>query len=103
MKHSEFKFDEKLTKCPACYSAHVGDYLRSLDDDYGIKGFCNSKCDKCGTIFTNPRPSKASLGNFYDRLLDSNEQFLTASLNYYLNPERKKQMNENYLKPLLSG
>lgn len=101
MEYSEFKFDETLSKCPACDSAEVGVYLYSVDDDYGVEGFCNSKCDNCGTIFTNPRPTKASLDNFYDELPDSNEKFLSASLNYYLNPERKKQMYENYLKPLL--
>lgn len=101
MKHSEFNFDIKLLKCPACDSSCLGDYVHSIDDDYGIEGFENSKCDNCGTIFTNPRPTKEQLDYFYDGFPDSNGKFLSSSLNYYLNPERKKQMYENYLKPLL--
>jgi SAM-dependent methyltransferase len=101
MKYSEFKFDKKLLTCPACFASNIEDYIISISDDHGIQGFNNSKCGSCGTIFTNPRPSNLSMGDFYNDFGSSDEEFIEPSLNYYLNPKRKAEMEKNYLLPLL--
>lgn len=72
--------------CPACGSAYA--------QVFGEKsGFCYERCDRCGTIFTNPRPS-----------LDVLHQFYAQSKNYeywnkYIFPATESVRREHIFKP----
>jgi 2-polyprenyl-3-methyl-5-hydroxy-6-metoxy-1,4-benzoquinol methylase len=62
-----FLVDQKLNwisvPCPACSS--------NSSDRFGEKqGFSFDLCSKCGTVFTNPRPSLELLHQFYENSLN---------------------------------
>jgi len=52
--------------CPACNSKQTTKVFTSVDRLFYTPGFWNVvRCDHCGLAFTNPRPSAATLGNYY--------------------------------------
>ena len=52
--------------CPACGSKASTKLFTSVDRLFHTPGFWNVvHCDDCGLAFTNPRPSTATLGNYY--------------------------------------
>jgi len=60
----EHKF-EKLQNCPICGSSELKEDLIIRDFFLSQEEFTTSKCDKCGFVFTNPRPVEAELGAYY--------------------------------------
>lgn len=51
------------TTCPACGSADEAEFLHAPGDG-GIE-FRLARCNRCETVFTNPRPDAASIARFY--------------------------------------
>ncbi len=56
---------EKLDKCPVCNESKIVNYF--ICKDYVVSGesFALSLCDNCKLIFTNPRPIKDLIENYY--------------------------------------
>lgn len=55
----KINFDKfKLSKCPACQSSKYENYFKKFKFNY-------VKCEKCETVFVNPRPTKKMLSDFY--------------------------------------
>ena len=49
--------------CPLCGSGKERDFLGAIGKD-GLE-YRLAQCDRCGMVFTNPRPDEASIGHFY--------------------------------------
>ena len=56
---------EKLEECPVCNFPSHENYLICDDHSVSHESFALVKCPKCGLIYTNPRPSLDSIGNYY--------------------------------------
>lgn len=56
---------EKLKECPLCSSGHSSNFMIVKDHSVSKESFSISKCDNCGLLFTNPRPSEAHIGKYY--------------------------------------
>ncbi len=56
---------EKLDKCPVCNESRFVNFF--ICKDYVVSGesFALSLCENCKLIFTNPRPVKDLIGNYY--------------------------------------
>ena len=54
-----------LKNCPICNKPNQEDYLISRDNLVSKKPFSIKKCSSCGFIFTNPRPSKEVISDYY--------------------------------------
>ncbi|UXP33425.1 class I SAM-dependent methyltransferase [Reichenbachiella agarivorans] len=56
---------EKIDSCPSCNSKEFVNHL--ICDDYSLTGesFAIMKCSNCQLLLTNPRPSKQSIGKYY--------------------------------------
>ena len=57
---------EKLDHCPLCNSGHFHNYIICKDHTVSQENFAIVKCDNCDFLFTNPRPSSASLDAYYE-------------------------------------
>ena len=57
--------NEVLKKCPICESDDLKKGLEINDFFLSQEKFTTSKCEKCGFVFTNPRPAEADLGRYY--------------------------------------
>jgi SAM-dependent methyltransferase len=97
---------ERLTKCPLCKS---GLFLNSQEiKDYAVsqESFIICNCTNCGLKFTNPRPTKETIGPYYDSPAyfshDDNAknltQFLYQKVRNYAISQKVKHLNS--LKPL---
>lgn len=56
---------ELIKKCPICTSIHLNDYMEAKDNLVSKNVFTIQKCSECGFVFTNPRPDKKSISNYY--------------------------------------
>jgi len=56
---------ERLTKCPLCNSGHFNNYIVVKDHAVSKESFTLCKCQKCGFIFTNPRPDPKNIDQYY--------------------------------------
>ncbi len=55
--------------CDLCGSTDSRPYLRVRDHIYGLPGeFQIVQCQRCGLLYINPRPDKASIGQYYPDL-----------------------------------
>lgn len=57
---------EILQECPSCGHKSFTDHITSKDYTYSQKDFHIQKCSNCNLLFTNPRPSISSIGEYYD-------------------------------------
>lgn len=54
------------TPCPVCGCEFARPFRRGRDLCYGCPGeFQMVRCDTCGHVYVNPRPTPASIGRFY--------------------------------------
>ena len=56
---------EKINKCPICEGKKLVDHLQLKDYFLSQEGFTIQKCSTCGFEFTNPRPTKETIGVYY--------------------------------------
>lgn len=56
---------EKLHQCPICNNSTFTPYIDCKDYLVSHKEFKIQTCSSCGFRFTNPRPDKESIGEFY--------------------------------------
>jgi 2-polyprenyl-3-methyl-5-hydroxy-6-metoxy-1,4-benzoquinol methylase len=56
---------EKIIHCPICDNGKFDEYI--ISKDYLVTGesFTIVKCSQCDFVFTNPRPDKENLANYY--------------------------------------
>lgn len=75
---------EKLDTCPVCDASQFSNYF--ICKDYVVSGesFALSICEDCKLIFTNPRPIRDLIGNYYD------------SKNYIPHSEKNSSLNIIY-------
>jgi transcription elongation factor Elf1 len=61
----EDKMLEKIIHCPICDNGKFDEYI--ISKDYLVTGesFTIVKCSQCDFVFTNPRPDKENLANYY--------------------------------------
>ncbi|MFM2136204.1 MAG: hypothetical protein RL021_1604 [Bacteroidota bacterium] len=57
---------ENLLNCPVCEGSSFEIHHTSTDYTVSGKTFDVQKCNSCGFLFTNPRPSQAEIGPFYE-------------------------------------
>lgn len=57
---------EKVTICPICNNTEYTGYLIAKDYMLTNESFAISKCNRCGFLFTNPRPDKNHLKDYYN-------------------------------------
>jgi len=101
MEKNDFKFKDRLNKCPVCGYQPVRYAFSSHDAHIGISEFSIDRCGSCGLHFVNPQPEDTSLRDFYriDMERTSEETTIASSLGRYLSPERRKIFIEQRLKP----
>ncbi len=56
---------ETLTNCPICQSSELASFLEFKDYTVSKDKFTIVKCSSCGFRFTNPRPTEAECGKYY--------------------------------------
>jgi 2-polyprenyl-3-methyl-5-hydroxy-6-metoxy-1,4-benzoquinol methylase len=56
---------EVLKLCPICEGNKISTYLSCIDYTVSRETYEIVKCDQCGFLFTNPRPSTSDIGKFY--------------------------------------
>lgn len=56
---------ETLGRCPVCGSEHHSPYLVCKDYTVSQEEFTLVQCPSCGFVFTNPRPTEAAIGAYY--------------------------------------
>lgn len=56
---------EKIDKCLVCGSSNFNTFLETEDWFLTNEKFTIVKCEKCGFLFTNPRPESNALGKYY--------------------------------------
>lgn len=57
---------EKLNQCPLCKSGHFYNFMVVKDHAISQESFSISKCSACNFLFTNPRPNKENIGQYYE-------------------------------------
>jgi len=57
--------EEVLVACPLCRSVTLKPFLESQDYFLSKERFTIVKCQDCGFLFTNPRPTMATSGSYY--------------------------------------
>ena len=65
---------EKLNNCPVCESESFDNKLICQDHLVSNESFVIVECESCGFQFTNPRPSQANIGKYYQ-----SEQYISHS------------------------
>ena len=65
MFHVKPKMMEKITSCDLCGNDSFTQYLEAKDYFLTNEGFTIVKCDNCGLLFVNPRPSPAEISRYY--------------------------------------
>lgn len=61
MTHAPIRWE--TVACPLCGAADDREFLRTTGDDG--REYRLGKCDRCGMVYTNPRPDEASIAQFY--------------------------------------
>ncbi|MEM6813301.1 MAG: class I SAM-dependent methyltransferase [Bacteroidota bacterium] len=56
---------EKLEVCPACRNTNFTNFLICTDHLVSGESFALNLCNKCGLVFTNPRPNEESIHKYY--------------------------------------
>ncbi|MBC6401690.1 MAG: class I SAM-dependent methyltransferase [Ekhidna sp.] len=56
---------ERLRNCPICKNTGFQKYLVCKDHSVSNESFTLTKCSECELVFTNPRPNKKSLPEYY--------------------------------------
>ena len=56
---------KRLTNCPICESSELVKYMDVKDHMITKEEFVIEQCKSCGFHFTNPRPTIATIGNYY--------------------------------------
>jgi len=56
---------EKINHCPICDNSKFDEYIKSKDYLVTGESFTIVKCSQCDFVFTNPRPDKENLANYY--------------------------------------
>lgn len=56
---------EKLNQCPICSSIEQFGFLKIADYFLTKEVFSIAKCNNCGFLFTNPRPSGSEISKYY--------------------------------------
>lgn len=80
-KHLDRSLFETID-CPACRSKNYKNHLTKNEYIY-------VKCDECGTVFCNPRPSESTLENFYEKA-ESSKFWSTDFFPAVAEPRREK-------------
>ncbi len=57
---------EHISNCPLCENTSFSPYLETEDFTVSHGTFQIVRCNKCQLLITNPRPSAASIGQYYD-------------------------------------
>lgn len=57
---------ENISNCPLCGSSQLEEFLTTKDFTVSKSFFKIDQCSGCGFKFTNPRPKKEKLKNYYD-------------------------------------
>ena len=57
---------EKVEKCPVCKAKTFINHIICKDYSVSQESFALTKCTNCGFIFTNPRPDKSVIQNYYE-------------------------------------
>lgn len=56
---------ELIKNCPICNGIHLDDYMVAKDNLVSKSLFTIQKCSDCEFIFTNPRPDKNAISDYY--------------------------------------
>jgi 2-polyprenyl-3-methyl-5-hydroxy-6-metoxy-1,4-benzoquinol methylase len=56
---------ELLSNCPVCNNNKFSEFLQCKDHFLSKETFFILKCENCGLLFTNPRPDKKTIGQYY--------------------------------------
>ena len=97
---------EKLEVCPVCKNSDFINHLICTDHSITGESFALNKCRKCKLIFTNPRPSEASLPKYYqsdDYISHSNKSSNLINLAYKLVRRYTIRKKVKLLKKYTSG
>ena len=66
----DFSFFNKVTEllpvCPVCGSTDLHEKLQVQDRSVSQETFTIQQCAACGFLFTNPRPTAAHIGKYYE-------------------------------------
>jgi len=57
---------EKIKSCPICSNTEYRPFLKVKDWSISKEDFYIVQCNGCGLSFTNPRPSEAEIGSYYE-------------------------------------
>jgi len=57
---------EILSECPVCQGKQFEQYLEAMDYTVSRERFKIVRCKSCGFLFTNPRPTLAQIGSYYE-------------------------------------
>jgi 2-polyprenyl-3-methyl-5-hydroxy-6-metoxy-1,4-benzoquinol methylase len=57
---------EQVSACPICGEKDFTKFLDAVDHTTTCESFTIQRCNHCTLLFTNPRPTKASIGKYYD-------------------------------------
>ncbi len=89
----------EVSACDLCGSTDIDLRLPVRDRIYGIAGeFHLVQCRSCGLLYINPRPDKASIGQFYPDL-----DYHAFQSSGGLKAKLLKRLHDNEAKALLSG
>jgi 2-polyprenyl-3-methyl-5-hydroxy-6-metoxy-1,4-benzoquinol methylase len=56
---------KKYAKCPVCHSEDIKQKIKTRDFFLTGESFTIYTCEKCGILFTNPRPEEEKLADYY--------------------------------------
>lgn len=106
MFHVKLNEMENLNSCTLCGNNNFSVYLESKDYFLTKEEFTIVKCEKCGLMFVNPRPSAYEISNYY-----KSENYISHSTKHTgwlgkiytvvrrKNHEKKYALIESYKKP----
>src|SRR5262249_5908942 len=83
--------------CPICDSTKFYQYLSCIDYTVSRETFQIVKCESCGLLFTNPRPSQDEIGKYYQ-----SDEYISHSgtkkglINYAYHLIRNFTINKKY-------
>ncbi|MBM9501955.1 class I SAM-dependent methyltransferase [Leptospira sp. 201903071] len=96
--------EEESKICPGCLSSDIQfNYFVSSDGFLSVSGFNHSRCNKCHSVFLNPRPTKESLVSFYKstEMEETVEaEIARNSAERILNEDKKSYFIQNRILPL---
>lgn len=57
---------ERLEACPVCQGKKYKSFLEAQDNTVSRKKFQVVRCESCGFLYTNPRPTSEAIGTYYE-------------------------------------